>query len=111
MAGLFERHDRSRFETIAVATRPSDGSALRRRLEKAFEHFVEAGTMDDAALAALLREREVDIAVDLNTHIAYARAAAFAMRPAPIQVSCLIYPGHLRHGFDRLPVRRSHRPA
>ncbi len=93
MAGLFARHDRSRFETIAVATRPSDGSPIRRRLEKAFEHFVEAGTMDDAALAALLREREVDIAVDLNTHIAHARPEVFAMRPAPIQASCLIYPG------------------
>ncbi len=43
MAGLFEQHDRSRFETIAVATRPSDGSAIRARLEGAFEHFIEAG--------------------------------------------------------------------
>ncbi len=40
--------------------------------------------------------REVDIAVDLNAHIANARPAAFAMRPAPIQVSYLVYPGTIR---------------
>ena len=93
MAGLFERHDRSRFETIAVATRPSDGSPMRRRLEGAFEHFIDAGDRADHEIAALLREREVDIAVDLNTHIAFARAGVFVQRPAPVQVSYLIYPG------------------
>ncbi len=93
MAGLFERHDRARFETIAVATRPSDGSRLRSRLEKAFEHFVDGSSMDDDAIAALLRSREVDIAVDLNSNIAYARSGVFARRPVPIQVSYLVYPG------------------
>ena len=93
MAGLFERHDRARFETIAVATRPSDGSAIRRRLEGAFERFIEAGDKADQEIAALLRALEVDIAVDLNTNIVHARAGVFARRPAPIQVSCLVYPG------------------
>ena len=93
MVGLFEQHDRARFETIAVATRPSDGSAIRARLEPAFEHFIEAGDMADREIAALLREREVDIAIDLNAHITHARPGVFAMRPAPIQVSYLVYPG------------------
>ena len=93
MAGLFEHHDRARFETMAVATRPSDASALRTRLEGAFEHFIEAGAMADREIAALISEREVDIAVDLNTHITHGRPGVFALRPAPIQVSCLIYPG------------------
>ena len=93
MVGLFEQHDSSRFETIAVATRPSDGSPMRARLENAFERFIEAGDMADRDVARLLRECEVDIAVDLNTNIAHARPGVFAMRPAPIQVSYLIYPG------------------
>ncbi len=93
MAGLFEQHDRARFETIAVATRPSDGSAIRARLEGAFERFIEAGDQADYEIAALLRDLEVDIAVDLNTNIIHARGGVFAMRPAPIQVSCLVYPG------------------
>ena len=93
MVGLFEQHDRSRFETIAVATRPSDGSAIRTRLEGAFERFIDAGDNADHEIAALLRELEVDIAVDLNTNIVHARAGVFALRPAPIQVSYLIYPG------------------
>ncbi len=93
MAGLFEQHDRARFETIAVATRPSDGSAIRARLEGAFERFIEAGDQADHEVATLLRDLEVDIAVDLNTNIIHARGGVFAMRPAPIQVSCLVYPG------------------
>ncbi len=116
MAGLFERHDRARFETIAVATRPSDGSAIRARLERAFERFVEAGDMADHEIATLLRELEVDIAVDLNTNIVHARAGVFALRPAPLQVSYLIYPGTSGAGFidyliaDRIVLPAADRP-
>ncbi len=116
MVGLFEQHDRSRFETIAVATRPADGSAIRTRLEHAFEHFIEAGDRADHEIAALLSEREVDIAVDLNTHIAFGRPGVFALRPAPLQVSCLIYPGTSGADFidyliaDRIVLPDADRP-
>src|SRR6185369_17789674 len=38
-AGVFEQHDRSRFETLAVSLRPGDGTPMRQRLEKAFDRF------------------------------------------------------------------------
>lgn len=112
MAGLFERHDRARFETIAVATRPPDGSAIRARLEGAFERFIEAGDKADHEIAGLLRDLEVDIAVDLNTNIVHARAGVFALRPAPLQVSYLVYPGASGAGFiDYLIADRTVLPA
>ena len=34
MAGLFERHDRDRFETIAVSLGPDTADGMRSRLER-----------------------------------------------------------------------------
>src|SRR4029079_19332371 len=44
-------------------------------------------------IANLLRELEVDIAVDLMGHTASARCGIFAQRPAPVQVGFIGYPG------------------
>jgi protein O-GlcNAc transferase len=93
MAELFERHDRSRFEVTAIAFGPDDGSAMRTRLVKAFDHFEDARAMSDLDVARLLRAREIDIAVDLNGHTEGARPGIFGHRPAPVQVNYLVYPG------------------
>src|SRR5208337_2837125 len=44
-------------------------------------------------VAKLMREMEVDVAVDRNGFTTGARPGIFALRPAPIQVSYLAYPG------------------
>jgi predicted O-linked N-acetylglucosamine transferase (SPINDLY family) len=36
-----ERHDRARFEVFGYSYGPNDGSALRRRLEAAFNRFID----------------------------------------------------------------------
>ena len=93
MVELFERHDRSRFEVTAIAFGPDDGSHLRARLKIVFDHFEDVRGLSDAEVARMLREREIDIAVDLNGHTAEARPGIFAWRPAPVQVNYLVYPG------------------
>jgi predicted O-linked N-acetylglucosamine transferase (SPINDLY family) len=93
MAGLFERHDRSRFETIALSYGPDDASPMRRRLAGAFDRFVDASALSDAGAARVLRDLEVDIAVDLKGHTTEARLGILAHRPAPVQVTYLGYPG------------------
>ena len=57
MAGLFERHDRARFEIIGVSYGPDDGSPMRARLEGAFDRFVDVRGSSDAEVAELMRER------------------------------------------------------
>ena len=91
-AGLFEHHDRSRFEVTALAW-DCDDSPMRRRLEPAFDRFVDIGAMPDAAVAQLIREHEIDIAVDLKGFTRGHRCRILAGRPAPIQVGYLGYPG------------------
>jgi predicted O-linked N-acetylglucosamine transferase (SPINDLY family) len=94
-AQLFERHDRDRFEITAISFGPEDGSAMRARLRRAFDRFVDVRSMSDAAVAQLLRELEIDIAVDLKGFTENCRTGILAHRAAPIQVSYLGYPGTL----------------
>ena len=95
MAGLLERHDRARFAVTAVSFGPDDGSAMRARLQSACEHFVDVRQQSDAGVAQWLRDREIDIAVDLKGYTADARPGILAWRPAPVQVNYLGYPGTL----------------
>ena len=90
---VIERHDRSQFEVIGVATNPDDGSPQRRRLVAAFERFVEAHEQTPASLAARLRELEVDLLVDLNGHTKGDHFDVLSHRPAPVQATWLGYAG------------------
>jgi len=93
MAGIFERHDRKRFETIAISIGANDGSRLRQRMVDCFDHFVDAKMMESRKIAELMRSMEVDIAIDLAGFTADSRSEVFGMRPAPVQVNYLGYPG------------------
>ena len=52
--GLFEQHDRSRFETIAVSFGPDSDSPMRARLSGAFDRFVDVRDRSDAEAAPLI---------------------------------------------------------
>jgi len=114
-AGLFEEHDRSRFETVALSLAPSDGSEMRSRIEKAFAHFHDIGSRNDAQAAAILRESEIDIAVDLTGFTTVCRPGIFSFRPAPIQANFLGYPGTMGARYydyivaDRIVIPDEHR--
>jgi protein O-GlcNAc transferase len=98
-AGLFESHDKSRFEITAISFVPAEDPAIRRRFENAFERFVDVEDKTDGEIANLLRHHEIDIAVDLMGHTKDARLGIFARRPAPIQVLYLGYAGTLGTNF------------
>jgi len=91
--GVFEAHDKSRFETIALSFGPDDGSDLRRRIKSAVEHFIDAENMSDADLAALIRRREINVLIDLTGFTMHSRFSVLARRGAPIQVNFLGYSG------------------
>jgi predicted O-linked N-acetylglucosamine transferase (SPINDLY family) len=93
MAGIFERHDKGRFETTGISLGVDDGSRLRERMTRAFDHFVDARQMTATQIATLLRAQEIDIVIDLAGYTADSRAEIFTWRPAPVQVNFLGYPG------------------
>ena len=91
--GLFEAHDKSRFETTAISFGAEDGSDLRRRIKSAFDDFIDVRDMDDADVAALISRREIDIIIDLTGLTRYNRFSVLSRRVAPVQVNFLGYPG------------------
>jgi predicted O-linked N-acetylglucosamine transferase (SPINDLY family) len=93
LAELFERHDHSRFETHAFSFGANDRSELRARLERSFDAFHDVRELDDHAIAERMREREIDIVVDLTGFTENCRPGILALRPAPIQVNYLGYLG------------------
>jgi predicted O-linked N-acetylglucosamine transferase (SPINDLY family) len=93
MAGVFEHHDRARFETIAISFGPADGTPMRKRLETAFERFIDVSGKTDAEIAVAVRGMEIDIAVDLMGFTGECRSFILAQRPAPVQVNYLGFPG------------------
>jgi protein O-GlcNAc transferase len=100
MMGLFENHDKSRFETIAVSYGPDSEDETRKRLKSAFGRFIDVSGQSDSQTAVLLRQLEIDIAVDLMGYTNYGRPGILALRPSPIQVAYLGYPGTM--GADHI---------
>jgi len=94
-AHLFELHDRSRFDITALSFGPPSSAPMRARLERAFDTFIDVREMADGDIARLMREREIDIAVDLMGYTQASRPSILAQRPAPVQVNYLGYPGTL----------------
>lgn len=93
MAGLFERHDRSRYEIHAYSYGPDRDDGMRRRLYAAADHFHDVRTMGDRAIAEQARADAIDVAVDLKGLTHGARPGIFAHRAAPVQIGYLGYPG------------------
>lgn len=99
-AELFELHDRSRFEITAFAFGPEvHDDAMRRRLERAFDRFIDVRDRSHAEVTKLARELGIDIAVDLGGFTDYCRPKVFAARAAPIQLSYIGYLGTLAAPF------------
>lgn len=90
-APLYELQDRSRFEVFGYALSPEDGSAIRGRIARACDRFLDLSAEPDDAVAARIREDGVQILVDLAGYQSGARPAILAHRPAPLQVEYLGY--------------------
>jgi len=92
---LFELLRGSRLHTLGYATTADDGGPLRRRLQAAFHEFHDLGKVPLDNLFQKLREDRLDILIDLDGYCQDSHPELFALRPAPLQVSWLAYPGTL----------------
>ncbi len=94
-AGLWEKHDKERFELFAFDNDRGDGTPMRARLEAAFDHFIPVAHLNDDQAAAAIAEAGIDILVNLNGYFGLPRMGVFARKPAPIQVNYLGFPATL----------------
>jgi protein O-GlcNAc transferase len=99
LVGVFERHNRQRFEVSAIALRPAEYDAFGGRVRAAFDRFVDVSARTDADVSEMMRQMEIDIAIDLTGFTEGQRTQIFARRAAPVQVNYLGYPGTMGASF------------
>lgn len=93
IAELFELHDRNRFDVLAFSYGPDDGSAIRARMRAAADDFIDIAALPHRDAAQRIYDQRIDILVDLKGYTQGARPQIPALRPAPVQVNWLGYPG------------------
>jgi predicted O-linked N-acetylglucosamine transferase (SPINDLY family) len=99
IAETIERQDRTRFEVFGYSYGPDDGSALRRRLETAFDRSVDLRAAGNEEAARVIHNDGVDVLIDLTGYTRLGRPRILISRPAPIQVNFLGFLGTMGAEF------------
>lgn len=93
MIGFLEQHDRTKLQYIAYNYGPANSaSVLGARARSAFDVFHDVGALSDSDIARRIAADHIDVLLFLRGP-GDARAAVLALRPAPIQLAYLYYPG------------------
>jgi predicted O-linked N-acetylglucosamine transferase (SPINDLY family) len=95
LAEVWERHDRTRMTTHAYSIGPPERSALRTRIEAAFDRFVDCSGEAVEQIARRIAADGIDVLIDLNGYTTHSRSELFALKPAPVQIGWLGYLGTL----------------
>lgn len=94
-AGMYGLHDRNKYEIFAYYCGTEAHDPTQLRIKTSVDHWVDISRMKDAEAARKIVDDEIDILVDLNGYTRDARTKVFAMRPAPVIVNWLGYPGSM----------------
>ncbi len=108
VAPVFAHHDKGRFELFAYYNHHFD-DAVTKRLRGYCDHWRTILGCPDATVAAMIRQDQIDILIDLAGHTAHSRLLVFARKPAPVQVSWIGYPNTT--GLSAMDYRISDRFA
>ena len=93
MLGFFQRHNRSKFEIYTYSYGIDDKSDYRKKIMADSDHFVDIAGLSDIEAAKRISKDKIDILVDLKGHTRDSRLGIVALRPAPIQIAWLGFPG------------------
>ncbi|KAG9393601.1 Glycosyl transferase family 41 [Carpediemonas membranifera] len=92
MVSVFGLHDRCRVSVYCYALNPSDGSAMRGRVEADSDGFRDLSAMTDVEAARAIHGDGIHVLVNLNGYTRGTRNEICAMRPAPVIASMLGFP-------------------
>ncbi|MGC4025717.1 MAG: tetratricopeptide repeat protein [Mesorhizobium sp.] len=97
MAGVLEAHDRSSFDFEIF----SYGNTVRDKFVERLEHtklpITNLSEVTNREAAEIVLDHKIDVLVDLKGYTAKSRLGIAALRPAPIIVNWLGYPGTIGH--------------
>uniref|UniRef100_V9IAZ6 protein O-GlcNAc transferase n=1 Tax=Apis cerana TaxID=7461 RepID=V9IAZ6_APICE len=87
-------HERQNVEIFCYALSADDGTTFRAKIARETEHFVDLSQIPCNGKAAdRINADGIHILVNMNGYTKGARNEIFALRPAPVQVMWLGYPG------------------
>ncbi|CAH2212469.1 jg4423, partial [Pararge aegeria aegeria] len=87
-------HNRADVEVFCYALNPDDETAFRRKIVRESEHFVDLSLVKcNNEASEIINRDKINILVNMNGYTKGSRNEIFALRPAPIQVMWLGYPG------------------
>ncbi|RDI97793.1 UDP-N-acetylglucosamine-peptide N-acetylglucosaminyltransferase [Dyella solisilvae] len=92
VVAMLEALTGSGLELHLFATTADDGGSIRRRLAAA-STLHDAAALGAAQLAQLIHDTGIEVLLDLNGYSGKDNGVLFALRPAPVQVNWLAYPG------------------
>lgn len=84
---------RDRLDTVMFSTSARDESPIRRRLRDAAAEWHDVGGLAPIALARRIHAADLDALIDLRGYGGGGIAETLALRPAPLQINWLAYPG------------------
>lgn len=94
MSEVMELHDKAKVETFAYYCGiPASGDTLQARYRVAADHFVDVAAMTPEAAARRIADDGIQILVDVNGYTREGRTKLVALRPAPVIVNWLGFPG------------------
>ncbi|MEQ9448809.1 MAG: hypothetical protein RLN70_07840, partial [Rhodospirillaceae bacterium] len=85
ISGVFEKHDRKKFEVIGLALGGHPLDPVRRHVETLVDRMIDISAKSDEDIVSLSRELNLHIALDLNLYTSR-QPSFFARGVAPIQV-------------------------
>jgi predicted O-linked N-acetylglucosamine transferase (SPINDLY family) len=92
--GLFAHHDRERFEVFAYALADRHDSHTAS-VQAGVDHYTQVFGWSNGQIAERIRNDRIDVLIDLMGHTHHSRPVVLALRPAPLQLLYLGYPGTL----------------
>lgn len=92
---IYGLHSTGSIECYCYALTPSDHSAWRQRIEREAEHFRDISNMTAKQSAETIANDGIHVLINCNGYTKGARTELFALRPAPVQVSFMGFPGTL----------------
>lgn len=92
-AEMYGLHDRKKVDVFAYYCGPALTDSTMDRIKGSVDHWIDLSSMNDETAARRIADDKIQILVDINGYTNSARSKVLAMRPAPIIVNWLGFPG------------------
>lgn len=89
---LLERHDKTRFEIFAYASKDHPGHPIQKRVRDGVDHLRDLNGASEAEISSRVTADNLDILIDLDGY-SQGLPGVIAKRPAPVLVNYLGFPG------------------